>query len=119
METIKFQLSRNTKEIHKIFSDPSTPSYASAILLKDYYKHLDDPEEYQTDWRYYFIVRRLWLRKNRIEVDGDKFWVCQIGKYDFSHSDSPCDLCGSHGHIGFDYTCPECGQHHEYEITSW
>jgi 5-methylcytosine-specific restriction endonuclease McrA len=82
METIKFQLSRNTREVHKIFSDPSTPSYASAILLKDYYRHLDDPEEYQTDWRYYFIVRRLWLRKNRIEVNGDKFWVCHYcGKH--------------------------------------
>ena len=45
--------------------------------------------------------------------------MIEIGKYDFSHSDSPCDLCGSHGHIGFDYTCPECGQHHEYEISSW
>jgi hypothetical protein len=45
--------------------------------------------------------------------------MIKIGQYDFSHSDSPCDLCGSHGHIGFDYVCPECGQNHEYEIRSW
>jgi len=51
-------------------------------------------------------------------VTGKEVMV-KIGQYDFSHSDQPCEMCGSHGHIGFDYTCPECGQRHEYEISSW
>jgi hypothetical protein len=51
-------------------------------------------------------------------VTGKEIMI-KIGEYDFSHSDSPCDICGSHGYIGFDYICPECGQNHEYEIRSW
>jgi len=86
METIKFQLARNTREVHKIFSPPSTPSYASAILLKESLKIQEEsvggPAIWQKDWKYYFIVRRLWLRKQKVEVNGDKFWVCHYcGKH--------------------------------------
>lgn len=49
----------------------------------------------------------------------DKKVMVKISPYDFSHSDSPCDLCGSHGHFSVDYTCPECGQRHEHFFSKW
>lgn len=81
MELITFCPSRNWKLNHLIFLEEINPkSYAGSILLKDYYQSLENnqigPSIWQTDWRYYFIVRRLWLRKNRVKLNGDKFWVC-------------------------------------------
>jgi len=75
MDRITFQLGRNTRWNHLIFiEETNSKSYASSILLNDYYRHLEDPGDWQTDWRYYFIVRRLWLRKKKKENGGK--WNC-------------------------------------------
>ena len=75
MELITFRLSRHQKENHLIFDETENPkSYASAILLKKYYEELEDPGDWYTDWRYYFIVRRHWLRKQKQKHDGT--WHC-------------------------------------------
>lgn len=41
--------------------------------------------------------------------------------FDLSHSESECDLCGSHGHVGLDLSkCKSCGKFHDdIELTSW
>jgi hypothetical protein len=73
MELISFKTSRHWKFNHLIFIDsPDSKTYASAILLKKYYQSVEDPGDWQTDWRYYFIVRRHWLRKQK----QDKKWIC-------------------------------------------
>jgi hypothetical protein len=73
MELISIQTSRNTRYNHLIFLEEiSQKSYASSVLLKEYYRSLEDPGDWQTDWRYYFIVRRHWLRKQK----KNEVWVC-------------------------------------------
>lgn len=75
MKLISFKTSRNWKYNHLIFIEPKNPkSYASSILLKNYYQSLEDPGDWQTDWRYYFIVRRHWLRKQK----KNGIWVCHF-----------------------------------------
>ena len=32
--------------------------------------------------------------------------------------ESPCDLCGSHGHKSIEVRC-KCGMEHEIEVQSW
>jgi len=73
---IKENVSKNRKHYHLIFNEtPDSPrSYASAILLRDYYQEKDIDIWYDDDWRYYFIVRRHFLRKKRKEHGG--IWVC-------------------------------------------
>lgn len=73
METIIFKNGKNTREKHLIFAGWDNPkTLASYLLLKNYYRSLEDPLDWETDWRYYFIVRRHWLRKQK------KYgvWVC-------------------------------------------
>jgi 5-methylcytosine-specific restriction endonuclease McrA len=73
MELITFHVSRNTRYNHLIFlEEVSQKSYASSVLLKEYYRSLEDPGDWQTDWRYYFIVRRHWLRKQK----KNGIWIC-------------------------------------------
>lgn len=33
-------------------------------------------------------------------------------------SDSPCDCCGSHGHVTISFTC-DCGLYHSIILESW
>ena len=35
-----------------------------------------------------------------------------------SHEEE-CDLCGSHGEVEVDFTCPLCGNYHEVKLLSW
>lgn len=66
MELVTFRLSRNQKENHIIFDETKNPkTFASSVLLREYYQGLQDPGDWYTDWRYYFIVRRHWLRKQK------------------------------------------------------
>ncbi|MFW6226171.1 MAG: HNH endonuclease, partial [bacterium] len=73
MVIVKEKISTNIRINHIIFNDnPLNPkSLFSYILLKNYYK--DNDIEYD-NWKYYFIVRRHFLRKKKKENGG--FWVC-------------------------------------------
>lgn len=42
-----------------------------------------------------------------------------VDRYAFSHAEYPCELCGSHGHVSVDVTCPECKKSKEVEIDSF
>jgi len=59
---------------HLIFSEPIAKTYASAILLRDFYQKQDIDFIRARDWRYYFIVRRHFLRKKKREHGG--VWIC-------------------------------------------
>jgi 5-methylcytosine-specific restriction endonuclease McrA len=75
MEIVINQISRNWKEIHKISDIPTNPSsYSNAILLRGYYQALDISFQEDNDWRYYFIIRRHWLRKQK----KNSIWVCHF-----------------------------------------
>jgi hypothetical protein len=45
--------------------------------------------------------------------------LVELSQYDFHTSSQECDTCGSHGSVTIDFTCPECGESHEYELKSW
>ena len=32
---------------------------------------------------------------------------------------SPCELCGEHGGIQVEFTCPICDQRHEITLSEW
>lgn len=68
-------ISRNVKLKHLISNDnPINPkSYSSYLLLKNYYRELD--EDFSEDWHYYFIIRRHFLRKKKRE-NGGTHWNC-------------------------------------------
>lgn len=69
------KISPNRRLNHIIFNDNPDPStYASAILLREHYMDLDISFNEQDDWRYLFIVKRHWLRKQKKLHDGH--WIC-------------------------------------------
>ena len=73
MEIVTERIAKNHVHNHLIFfeiSDPST--LASYVLLKDYYRDLDITVQEEKDWRYLFIVKRTFLRHQK--VDGK--WTC-------------------------------------------
>jgi hypothetical protein len=39
--------------------------------------------------------------------------------YDLSSSESECDLCGSHGSMTLSFKCPQCENHHNFELKEW
>jgi len=39
--------------------------------------------------------------------------------WDFSFGSSPCELCGSHGNLDFDFKCPECNWVETISIKEW
>ena len=49
----------------------------------------------------------------------EKIQIVEIDRYSFSHWESPCELCGSHGGISIDVTCPDCKTTREIEISSF
>ena len=59
---------------HLIFGEVVAKTYASAILLREFYQQRDIEYVRATDWRYYFIVRRYFLRKQRRANNG--VWIC-------------------------------------------
>jgi len=60
---------------HLIYGEEINPkSYAHAVLLQNYYQDHDIDFVENKDWRYYFIVRRHFLRKKRKEHNG--IWIC-------------------------------------------
>jgi len=60
---------------HLIYGEEVNPkSYAHAVLLRDYYQDHDIDFVEDKDWRYYFIVRRHFLRKKKKEHGG--VWIC-------------------------------------------
>ena len=64
---------------HLIFDDNiNSKSYANAVLLRDYYQDHDIDFSRDNDWRYYFIVRRHFLRKKKKENGGK--WICHYCK---------------------------------------
>jgi len=63
---------------HLIFGEPIAKTYASAILLREFYQKQDIDCVRARDWRYYFIVRRHFLRKKKKEHGG--VWICHYCK---------------------------------------
>ena len=59
---------------HLIFGDAVATTYASAIMLREFYQKQDIDYIRARDWRYYFIVRRHFLRKKWKEHGG--VWIC-------------------------------------------
>ncbi len=47
--------------------------------------------------------------------------IIDVNPDDFNSSESPCEMCGSHGGVSLSlYTCHECKQNHgSIDITSW
>ena len=75
MTIVVEQISNKHNMGHLIFGDKIAPqSYANAVLLRQYYQEHDIDCIRSKDWRYYFIVRRHFLRKKRREHGG--VWVC-------------------------------------------
>jgi len=73
VEIINDNISRNRKLNQVILTYPTTPkSYSASLLLREYYRGLDFDYGRENDWRYYFIVRRHYLRK----VKRNGHWVC-------------------------------------------
>jgi 5-methylcytosine-specific restriction endonuclease McrA len=69
------KISKNKRIVHHIFEEePNQKSYASYVLLKEYYKQYDIDFSEDKDWRYYFIIRRHFLRKMKKQNGG--FWIC-------------------------------------------
>lgn len=77
METVRIKLSKNTVLNHLIMDDPSSAhSYSSLVMMNEHYKELDIDYELEHDWRYYFIVKRTFLRHRKI----DGRWECHYCK---------------------------------------
>lgn len=75
MTTVVEKISNKHSIGHLIFmTDIDPKSYANAVLLRDYYQDHDIDFERSQDWRYYFIVRRHFLRKKKREHGG--VWIC-------------------------------------------
>lgn len=75
MELVKDNISKNRKHYHIIFDFDGNPkSYSAAVLLRNYYREHDIDFTEGNDWRYYFIVRRHFLRKRKRENNGK--WIC-------------------------------------------
>lgn len=75
MEWVKENISKNRKHYHIVFDyDENPKSYSSAVLLRNYYREHDIEFRESDDWRYYFIVRRHFLRKKKKEHNG--VWIC-------------------------------------------
>lgn len=79
MFKVEIKIGRNTTVHHNILSqDVSIKSYASLLLLNEYYQNLDVEYTEGNDWRYYYIVRRHFLRKQK-RINGG-FWICHYCK---------------------------------------
>ena len=50
------------------------------------------------------------VKKKNFEINWDQIFV--------SHADDPCDLCGSHGYVEMDVSCP-CGMSHTVSLSKW
>lgn len=73
MEIIIDNISKNRKLNQVILTLPSSAkTYSASLLLRDYYRNLDIDYGRENDWRYYYIVRRHFLRK----VKRNGHWVC-------------------------------------------
>lgn len=73
MQIITNNISKNKKLNHVILDMPLTArTYSASLLLRDYYRDLDIDYNRENDWRYYYIVRRHFLRK----VKRNGHWVC-------------------------------------------
>ena len=73
---VKEKISTNRRINHIIFNDePDNPkTLSSYLLLVSYYQDRDITFQEDNDWRYYFIVRRHFLRKRRKKNGG--VWFC-------------------------------------------
>jgi len=73
---VKEKISSRRSMNHIIFNDePDNPkTLSSYMLLVNYYQDRDITFQEENDWRYYFIVRRHFLRKKRKENGGH--WKC-------------------------------------------
>ena len=79
MTTIVEKIGGNTRIVHRILQKQNDPkSYASAIQLRNLYQQNDYDFIRLKDWRYYFIVRRHFLRKKKKENGG--VWICHYCK---------------------------------------
>ena len=56
--------------------------------------------------------------KAKCPVTGKEFEL-KLSEHDIRSHSQECEICGSHGDMTIDYTCPECKEFHEYEIKSW
>lgn len=73
MEIIIDNISKNRKLNQVILTLPSSANtYSASLLLREHYRDLDVSYGYESDWRYYYIVRRHFLRK----IKRNGHWVC-------------------------------------------
>lgn len=49
----------------------------------------------------------------------EKDFEVEVDEYAFSFFEADCDLCGSHGGLSVDVTCPECKNSREIDISSF
>lgn len=54
-----------------------------------------------------------------IECACGKDVIIEANDVYISASSSPCELCGSHGGVELEYTCPECKQRIEISLKDW
>lgn len=79
MEIIREKISPRLRNYHIIHNTENVnpKTYSAHILLLEYYKEHDISFEYDNDWRYYFIVRRHYLRKvAKRDSEGKRYWTC-------------------------------------------
>lgn len=71
------KIGKKSEMVHTIMCEPFQKSYASMVLLLDFYRERDI-DFTENDWRYYFIARRTFLRRKKRENGG--YWVCHYCK---------------------------------------
>ena len=75
MQMVQIKISTNCSEKHFILSEPEIlSSYAAYILMKQNFKRLDREYQEKFDYRYYYIVKRRFLREEKRKNKGK--WIC-------------------------------------------
>jgi transposase len=56
--------------------------------------------------------------KVKCSKNGEAFEI-EVSENDLYASSQECEICGSHGEVTVTYTCPVCGEIHDFQIKSW
>ena len=101
MTTVVERISNRHNINHLIFGDAVAKTYANAILLREFYRKQDIDYIRIADWRYYFIVRRHFLRKKRKEHNG--VWICHYCQKEMTVLQTRNKRCGSRQSVTIDH----------------
>lgn len=55
----------------------------------------------------------------QIACSGEKWTLVPMDHVYATSDNSPCDMCGEHGHVSLEFACPICNKYHIIEIKSW